>query len=292
MIQSFVVLLSALCLGVIAKYKPCNVIDPSLWYGPQRPAPHHNLGAVKQEFPQNFDWGNVNGVNYLTRIKNQKIPIYCGSCWAQSTTSVISDRIRIMRGARFPEISISTQVLLNCDFTNDGCHGGSHFTILDWIKKNGVTDESCSPYLNRDYNDGLKCDEQAYCKDCNKNGDCWVPKNYHRYTVSDYGNIRSGDIEGIMREIQKGGPVICSVNNNPINMWKGSGVFASDDRGPTTHAVAIVGWGVTDDGIPYWNMRNSFGEEYGDNGYIKIYRGNDTIHIESYCTWVTVKDTW
>ena len=55
-------------------------------------------------------WGDVNGVNYLTQTKNQHIPQYCGSCWAQAATSSLSDRIKIARNAAWPDINIAPQV--------------------------------------------------------------------------------------------------------------------------------------------------------------------------------------
>ncbi len=72
----------------------------------------------------NFVWNNINGVSYLTNLKNQHIPQYCGSCWAQAATSSLSDRIKIARNASWPDINISPQVVISCSTNDTGCHGG------------------------------------------------------------------------------------------------------------------------------------------------------------------------
>lgn len=76
-----------------------------------RPAGYKPLIKNEKNFnsvlPENFFWGDVNGVNYLTVTKNQHIPQYCGSCWAFTATSSLSDRIKIARNATFPDILIA-----------------------------------------------------------------------------------------------------------------------------------------------------------------------------------------
>lgn len=106
------------------------------------------VDVPKESLPSNWFWGNISGVDYLTVVKNQHIPQYCGSCWAEASTSAISDRIKIMRKAAFPEITISPQVLLSCDvsYSDFGCHGGDGITAYEYIAANNITDESCSVY--------------------------------------------------------------------------------------------------------------------------------------------------
>jgi cathepsin X len=67
-----------------------------------------------QDIPKNFWWGNFNNTNFLTVQRNQHIPIYCGSSWAFSSASALSDRIKIARKAQWPDVIISPQVLISC----------------------------------------------------------------------------------------------------------------------------------------------------------------------------------
>ena len=73
-----------------------------------------------------------------------------------------------------------------------------------------------------------------------------------------------------------------------------TGGIYCDDSGAvhTTHEISIVGWGVTDDGQKFWNVRNSWGSHWGEQGFFRICKGVNNIAIESSCAWGTPKDTW
>ena len=85
----------------VSKEQPCRV----------KPDVMPELMATKPlepvTLPSEWLWSNVRGSNLLTTIRQQHIPQYCGSCWAQAAASSLSDRIKIARAGRWPEINIS-----------------------------------------------------------------------------------------------------------------------------------------------------------------------------------------
>ena len=59
------------------------------------PLPHEYINET--DLPETFNWGDVNGMSYLTHSLNQHIPQYSGSCWAFVAMSTLVDRIKIAR---------------------------------------------------------------------------------------------------------------------------------------------------------------------------------------------------
>lgn len=160
-------------------------------------------------FPLNFDWGNVEGVNYLTNIRNQHIPQYCGACWAFAATSCLSDRIKIKRQAAWPDINLSPQVLISCLGDSYGCDGGWSFNAYRWMHYYFITDETCSIYEALGRTNGLSCSYTQMCKTCAPGAQCQVPPQFFIYKVDEFGFV-SGE-QAIMNEIYQRGPVSCMV---------------------------------------------------------------------------------
>lgn len=59
--------------------------------------------------------------------------------------------------------------------------------------------------------------------------------------------------------------------------WRLSTIFTDATQscvvgGQLSHAILLVGYG-TENGVPFWNIRNSFGPTWGNGGYARIKRG-------------------
>ena len=215
--------------------------------------------------PVNHTWANVNGVNFLTNNRNQHIPVYCGSCWAQATTFVLSDRIKIRRHARWPDINISPQVLLSCDKQQRGCFGGWPILSFKYIRENGITDETCSPYQSRGHSNGLDCSPLIHCMECSKSGECNPVKKYSKYFVDEFGFV-SGE-KDMVDEISSWGPIACTIAvTQELHNYTGGIFHDYSGRKNRDHEVEIVGYGE-ENGVKFWQIRNSWGSNWGENGF-------------------------
>jgi len=270
----------------------------------QSPLPYTYIS--KEDLPDEFSWGNINGTSFLTHSMNQHIPQYCGSCWAFGSLSALADRIKIARGGAGDEINLSVQYILNCGHRIAGsCHGGSHTGTYELIKKKGhVPYDSCMPYIacSSDSTDGFckhvdtTCTAINTCRTCNtfteNGGFCTEIDEYPNATIAEYGSYGIFDtdkVHKIMAEIYARGPVAAGVNAEPIIAYQGGIVKNAHfwDR-MVNHIVSIVGWGTDEeDGTMYWIVRNSWGQYWGEMGFFRIEAGKDALGIESTVAWAT-----
>ena len=253
------------------------------------PLPHELINP--ESLPMHFDWRDT---HYLSPPTNQFLPYPCGACWAHGSTGALTDRFVMKTGVVIPHLSI--QALLDCGREDTliemgSCEGGSDILAYNFIYNYGVTDSTCSPYMGvvfTNWAEGISC-TQRMCRQCDVHGNCFFV-NGTLYRISEFGNI-TGEVQ-MMAELFARGPIACSVYAHTDSFLKyTSGVIRdSTPYNMTTHVIALIGWGVDDEGVNYWIGRNSFGTEWGEGGWFKIERGKNTLNIEEHpCTWAVPK---
>merc|ERR1712228_896357 len=76
------------------------------------------------------------------------------------------------------------------------------------------------------------------------------------------------------------GPIACGIDANPLLNFE-TGIIKEQGEG-VDHVISVVGWGK-EDGQGYWMVRNSWGEYWGDMGYVKVAFG--ALLVEDQCSW-------
>lgn len=110
-------------------------------------------------------------------------------------------------------------------------------------------------------------------------GKCVGLNAYPNATISEYGEISGAD--NMQKEIYERGPIACGIDAAPIEEYTGG--IATDDGESVDHVVSVVGWGTDEKEGKYWIVRNSWGEYWGEFGYIRVKFG--ALHLEDDCAW-------
>ena len=185
-----------------------------------------------------IDWREKGAV---TPVKNQAS---CGSCWAFSATGALEGGNFVANGKL---ISLSEQQLVDCDPKSNGCGGGEMYYAFEYVANKGICTEEEYPYHAKD-------------EDC-KDDKCTAAIH-----IQGYEEVPSMDGKALKAAVSKA-PVSVAVEADSavFQMYK-SGVVDSTACGTSlNHGVLAVGFAEN-----YIIVKNSWGESWGDKGYIKI----------------------
>ena len=271
----------------------CRVANE--WYGDEETNVPEDLKTVQvSDLPTSVDWRNYNGKNYLSWSVNQHIPIYCGSCWSQGTTSALADRFNIynwltLNNTSAPQVALSAQAIVNCE-AGGSCNGGQPASVYRYAYNTGIPHASCEQYIAHNADRGQVCTDFNVCRDCkgpapavNETGfdHCWAVKNYTHYFVSGYKSVSGAD--NMKKELALYGPLACGIYvTDKFEAYSG-GIYEESTWFPMiNHELSIVGYGV-ENGVEYWIGRNSWGTYWGEYGYFRIRMHKHNLAIESDC---------
>eukprot|EP00927_Polykrikos_kofoidii_P006866 TRINITY_DN12790_c0_g1_i1.p1 TRINITY_DN12790_c0_g1~~TRINITY_DN12790_c0_g1_i1.p1 ORF type:complete len:680 (-),score=111.79 TRINITY_DN12790_c0_g1_i1:151-2190(-) len=269
-------------------------------------------GKTTLDLPKNFDWrdelaGMVPpGDDPLGAQIDQGA---CGSCYAFAGTMVLQMRFRIQllkqHSILYP-LELSYKSVARCSPYTEGCSGGFSYFSARFSAEVGVPLASCDENVA-----AHALDEQCDWACFKNNSNIFYAKDYWHVG----GFSQGSDEESIMREIYMNGPVELGFNTKSVpefivrsgtshhketnvmtvinNKESLTEPFSTNPRirhwWLSTHAIIAVGWGEEEvpwGSVKFWAVRNSWGRDWGINGYAKMRRGNNDGGIEADATMV------
>jgi cathepsin L len=227
-----------------------------LYLGTKKNVPHVARARVNpgaRALPASFDWRDKGAV---TPIKNQQ---QCGSCWAFSTTGSVEGCHFL---AKSKLMSLSEQNLMDCSTAqgNQGCEGGLMTQAMTYIISNGGIDtEDSYPYTAQD-------------------GTCNYNAANSGSTLNTFTNVNQGSESDLQMKVSQGPTSVAIDASQSSFQFYTSGVY-SDPNCSTSqldHGVLAIGWG-TDSGTAFWLVKNSWGTDWGNQGYIEMARNDGNM---------------
>jgi hypothetical protein len=256
------------------------------WDGESCPAcsryPEHRHLTLSDE----IDW-TVKGA--VTSVKTQN----CGDCYAFGSTGDI-EGAWFLGGHDLQQLS--EEQIIDCCYEDAGllqcagCSGGEPHSVFDWLLKyenGGICDETTYPYVVKPPPHGTPSDCQRSVIQNSTfsakiSGWYWVSKG-----GKEDGGVDSGGELNMTKALPKVGPFVIGIDAIGAKMKAYKGGIAEPDCKPNStlnHAMLVVGYG-TENGKDYWKIKNSWGVDWGEEGYYRVIRGknacglaNDVVH--------------
>uniref|UniRef100_A0A6B2LA85 Uncharacterized protein n=1 Tax=Arcella intermedia TaxID=1963864 RepID=A0A6B2LA85_9EUKA len=219
------------------------------------------VGAV----PESFDWESKGKV---TAVKDQG---QCGSCWAFSATENIESVWMIAKNLHVSNFKpLAPQQIVDCDKVDAGCNGGDTPTAFEYVIKAGGQDTEASyPY---------KAIDQA----CHfKAADVEAKIASYKYATKTKNEAEMKDAVATVA------PLSICVDAEPWQFYT-SGVMTKAQCGTSLdHCVQITAYDTAAKPA-YWKVRNSWGADWGEKGFIRLEYGTNTCGVAEEPTTAVV----
>merc|ERR1712200_141405 len=223
----------------------------------------HAKREVASDLPASVDW-REKGV--ITEPKNQGS---CGSCWAFATVEPIESYAAInnvsLTKLSTQEVTTCTPNPLHCGGTG-GCRGSIPQLGYNYVQLFGLATNDDYPYWS-----GVT----------GMTGNCKydLERRTPVVSITGYNALPPNDMEATLQHIANVGPLAVAADASAWQFY-GHGVFDScsyEENISLNHAVQLVRYGTDESEGDYWLVRNSWGRNWGEQGYIKMKRESEAV---------------
>lgn len=212
--------------------------------------------------PEHVDWTTMH--QSVQNIVNQG---ECGSCWAIAAQGAVELQASILSNR---SLSLSAQGMLACTPNphecggTGGCGGATPELALQWATENGVVSTSSVPYT--------------------ADSVCPEPATKPEVMIGGFVQLKENRAKEVLQTLVNVGPLAVAVDASQWSLYM-SGVFDNCAKEPIVdHAVLLVGYGKdTKISKPFWKIRNSWGPEFGEHGFLRLRR--HAPQGEEPCGW-------
>jgi cathepsin F len=218
------------------------------------------------DLPTSFDWRNQGAV---TAVKNQE---QCGSCWAFSVTENIESVWLVGKKANNNTLALAPQQIVDCDNSDGGCDGGDPPTAYQYvITAGGLDTEQSYPYTAEDGTCNFQPSKVAAKISNWKYATEWYSETTLQQNLVSWAPLSICLDAANWQDYQSG-----------VMTWTECAWVNQLD-----HCVQLVGY-ETKSSPAYWIVRNSWGTDWGIDGYIWLQMGEDTCGLAHEATSATL----
>jgi len=219
---------------------------------------------ASNDLPTTYDWRDR---KVVSPVKDQG---QCGSCWAFSVVENLESVWMLTKNMTADTMpALAPQQLVDCSDLDLGCNGGNPPFAYQYVLDYGLETNADYPYTAS----GGSCD---YNK-----ADTYATMKTWKWATS------YGDETTLQQNLVSWAPLsICVDASN----WQdySSGVLSGSDccwACMLDHCVQLVGYNAgASAATPYWIVRNSWGTDWGVNGYIWVEMGKNSCGLTDEAT--------
>jgi len=165
---------------------------------------------------------------------------------------------------------LAPQQIVDCDTNDGGCNGGDTITAFEYVIKAGGQDTEVSyPY-------------KAVNDPCHfKPADVESKITSYKYATTTHNEDEMKTATATVA------PLSICVDAETWQFYS-SGIMKSSQCGRSLdHCVQITGYD-TSSATPYWEVRNSWGTDWGEKGFIRLEYGTNTCGLADEATTAVV----